>query len=791
MKPLQEILDNPAIRLTRQDIIAFEHHLKDALQEFLPFRSHSLHFPQSIPEGIRTEKGLTALYLAEERRTLIPLSLGGEVLGLFVARGAALRAPTTMAALLPRAATQCLEKLQFLKASQCDPLTGLKSRNYFLRRASDAVAGVADCINPASGGLSDCPLPAHAACCGILVVRFGALPRIIRENGYEAADRAVRAVTARLREICPAQAVNARLDEKTFAVLLPEGTHRRCAQLGQALLALDDTELTDTILEKSLSPDISVGFANYPQDLSGPAFEAAPGEQSRILLERAVLAADTARRLGGSEAFAYPRVLAAGGIITGSLPMNRLTVSLGRSAGARENDRFLVWDADTPLPESPDASMPGCKGEIVLVRLDHLSARAEILQQTDVSLAPEPGDRLILLPRGHELDTEAGAPGIDETDAVTGLLSYREFTGGWSEISGRHERFTLALLRVNGASDADTAMAEAVELIREAFVTGGSTLHGGRIGLNSALLFHPDTDPEKAVDAYRSICSALTERGYDAACGLACHPFLNYRKADALENCRKALDYAVLLDPPHVGMIDSLALNIRADRIFAQGDVYGAIEEYKLALLADQDNNLARNSLGISLAGLDRLAEAARCFEDVLSRDPADVMALYNAGNVALKSGDIKGAGEFYRRCLEHNPGHLWSSLRLGQIAERDKSWNEARRHYLEAARQEGGEALTRTALARLAVRRERPEEARELLHQALVHNPHDAYALHLLATLCLDAGEDAEIAETLARQSVAIRPYQKAYWMTLARAFETGGKKEEATQALTRAAEL
>ena len=56
---------------------------------------------------------------------------------------------------------------------------------------------------------------------------------------------------------------------------------------------------------------------------------------------------------------------------------------------------------------------------------------------------------------------------------------------------------------------------------------------------------------------------------------------------------------------------------------------------------------------------------------------------------------------------------------------------------------------------------------------------------------LYLDGGEDAELAEALARQSVALRPDRRAAWLELARALEVQGREREARDARIRAAEV
>ena len=130
----------------------------------------------------------------------------------------------------------------------------------------------------------------------------------------------------------------------------------------------------------------------------------------------------------------------------------------------------------------------------------------------------------------------------------------------------------------------------------------------------------------------------------------------------------------------------------------------------------------------------------------------------------------------------------LYSHIRLGQLAQRAGRFRDARRWLLKAADLPGGAELTRRYLARLALAQGRPDEARDLLHQALIHNPKDALSLHLMAELYLDHGEDPEIAEALARQSAALMPDSPAFWRTLARALKVQDKTEEALAALARA---
>ncbi len=336
-------------------------------------------------------------------------------------------------------------------------------------------------------------------------------------------------------------------------------------------------------------------------------------------------------------------------------------------------------------------------------------------------------------------------------------------------------------------------MAETVRVFRDMF---GQTPQAGRYGLTSFMAFHPGTAPETLLPLYEEFCGRLAERffpGRDGACiaaGLAGYPYLDFRKADVLENCTKALEYGILLPPPHVGAFDTLAITISADKRFSGGDTLGAMTEYKQALLADSGNALAWNSLGVALARLGRHAEARNHFDRAIALEPG-ANALYNMGYTCQCLGENDDARDYYTRCLESAPEHLYALVRLGQLAETAEEHPAAREYYAKAGGVPGGAAVSRRYLAGLALREGNIEEAREHLHEALAHDPHNAAALQMLAELYLDKGEDADVAESLARQSVAIRPERKAGWLALARALERAGRTRDAREALIRAGEL
>ena len=805
----KEILHAPSVRLLRQDLIRFEHFLKDEIAQLVPFKSYSLYFPQLVPPEMAAtdaqgNPAFRAVSLSSERKVLVPLAQDGELLGVFAARGATVKAPATSLPLLARLAALCLEKLLLYKISISDPLTGLASAAYFLDNLCREIELVRKCALPGASGCPDFAMPVYRAGLGLIYARVDSLPRIQREYNFALADRVLCAMAEALRATCPEQALAARYAEDSFVVFVPEAKPNACRKLAETLAeALAECACTHALTEERVRANVSIGYVNFPQDMDGAFVERAATEQARVLVRKAAKAAEKAKEYGANRVMAFSRILEQAGRVLHHLPGNRLAVNLGRSVDAKDGQRFLVWSHDAAATEhSADVAFPPVyKGEVALMEVREESGLAEILHLGDPAWPIEPGDRLTRLKESHgpAENSAAGSGDVAPTkDLLTGLYHYRDFLGQWTRSAEPCERFVLGLVRLTQEKTAEHApfhkhadqyATEAAALARELF---GQELVGGRYSLNSLLLFHPELESAPAVELYSQFCERLAAKcGIEAAVGLAYHPCLAYRKSDALENALKALDYGLLLPKPHVGLFDSLALNINADRLFSQGDLYAAMEEYKLALLADENNNLARNSFGICLARLGKLGPARQLFVEVIDRDHRDVMALYNLGHVLQRLGEFSEATAAYKHCLKIEPSHTYSQVRLGQLAERQGKLSQARKHYQLAAKNAGGAGLTHRYLARLALRESNPEEAREHLHQALIHDPKDGLSLHLLAKLYLDRNEDPEIAISLARQSVALKPEQKAFWLELARGLEAGGKSAEAQSARVKAASL
>ncbi len=778
--------------MNRYDILECEALLREQILRILPCTSHALYFP-------RLNRPQDPVWLPEENRLLLPLWREQELLGVLVQRGLDPARVEALLPSLPAIVSLCLDNIALYKSGRQDTLTGLLTRDVLvesLNREADAIRSAFE--NAADGTEHG---KAAGGSFGLIAIRFDGMDAVVRKNGYVFSESLIAKMAEALRDAVPKEALCARSGEHEFAALIPGGERTLCEQIALAAVhRLQEVMLPAPYTDRLTGVTPHAGYTLFPQDMDGTRLRDMT-EPAATLLRKAKLAADAVRpQLAQRErVMGYGQILSEGGRVRRILPLSCIEISLGRGEGAREGQSFSVWS------RTGNEEDPLYKGDIVLQDVRESASIAEVLHLGDASRPIQPGDVLVLLPTGRGELLPPLSDDLPENNlADSGLYRHRDFLAHLARAREGCSSFALALLRIpHQKRGQETSLKAVVRVCKDAFQKAGlKNVLGGVFALNSLIFFHPNVTSDTVKAVYERLYTELNAlTGFNAqdtdssmsktVVGLAIWPFLHYHPGEMVECARKALDYALLLPAPHIGIFDSVAINISADKKHCRGDVFGAVEEYKIALLADPSNTLARNSLGVCMAGLGRYDNARRQFEKALHHSPKNAALTYNLGAVCLRLGEIEMARKHFLRCLELDSSHLYAALRLGQIAEQQDQLDDAQAVYLAAAQKNAVSGLPYRHLARLALRTGNPIAAREHLHTALLRDPRDAEALSMMARLYLDGGEDAELAESLARQSVALRPDRKSGWLELSRALTARGHDREAREALLKAESL
>lgn len=790
-------------QLNRRDLLIYEDILCADLKSFLQFEAHALYFP--VEDELKQCK-----YIEEEQKLFLPLRRENALLGIIMLRDICIDNATMQ--ILPALVKLCLEKIHLLKKEQLDERCGLMRRHYFMERLSKEVQDISSYFQqtlvhdnqhneknelPLAGldtGVTsgeDFSSNSKQSSVGVMVLPVLGMQAVRNNKSYADAEKYYSILAEKIKASIPNDALCCLLEDDNFVVLFPGATRKMMDNLAHDCLVIEEEVAFDTykkpfLKEKSVKLKLCAGYALFPQDWDGATDSRDVTEVPHLLVHKAKITANRLKYVTEQQninatmsSLAYKQILLQGGAVQKILPFSQLEVDLGRESGAFEGMCFSVGSEGDKR-----------KGEIILRKVYPQYAEAEIVLLSDPDKTIEVGDRLFYVQESSFATIEL------ENEQYTKFYAYRDFINTVNaEISkNQNPLFSLSLVRLqwNGKGElssennalASIALALYEFLEKNLQDKSNHSLLLGSLSFNSILVFHNAIEAQELTELYKQALTHIEQKfNMQGAVGLCSYPFLHYTPAEMWEGVKKALDYALLLPSPHVGVLDSLAINISADKKFSKGDTFGAVEEYRTALLADPDNILAWNSLGVCLADLGRYAEAKNAFEVAYSKDKTVFTSSYNLGTTCLSLKDNQSAKEFFLASLALNPEHLYARIRLGEIAEKEDDREVAKEQYELALQTNPNSSVPYRCLAKLYLQEENREKAREYLQIALQKNSEDAVSLQLLAGLYLDSKEDAGLAEVLARQSIAILPWRRSAWAELARALDAQGRNNEAME--------
>lgn len=304
--------------------------------------------------------------------------------------------------------------------------------------------------------------------------------------------------------------------------------------------------------------------------------------------------------------------------------------------------------------------------------------------------------------------------------------------------------------------------------------------------------YFPETKETFCLELAQKVQNNLAKhRSETVTIGIALYPTVEFEKEQVINNAIKALNHAAFLGPNSVVFFDAVSLNISGDRLYQYGDIQGAIEEFKKALLIDPSNVNVHNSLGVCYGVLGAYEKAVRSFEEAIRLDFKEVMAVYNVGLAHSLINNKDKALEYFLKADGLGEELFEVAFQAGRLYLEKEQFKKGRK-FLEKAvriRPDSGTALRYLGECYAAINM--ADEAVAAYKKAIKKNPGDADSLSALGYLLDIQGESLEIAVIFCRQSVEISPETGLFRHRLGQLYLKQNQLEDALKEFQQADDL
>jgi len=288
----------------------------------------------------------------------------------------------------------------------------------------------------------------------------------------------------------------------------------------------------------------------------------------------------------------------------------------------------------------------------------------------------------------------------------------------------------------------------------------------GRLDQKMLGCFFSPTNQTSSLELAQKIKKNLSESSDETiSIGIASYPTLSFTRGQIIDNAGKALDHAAFFGPDSIVSFDAVSLNISGDNLYQNGDIDGAIAEFKTALLLDPSDVNIRNSLGVCYGILGNYKKALKEFKATLKLDPDEVMALYNIGLVKMLTGKNSEALKHFLDANKKKEEDIFEvAFQIGRVYL-DMGKSEMAKEFLEKAVKLNPDSWSALhSLGECCTALNLTDEAISAYKKAIRQNPNDAEALSALGCLFDLLGENPEITTIFCQQSIDIAPENGLY---------------------------
>jgi tetratricopeptide (TPR) repeat protein len=285
--------------------------------------------------------------------------------------------------------------------------------------------------------------------------------------------------------------------------------------------------------------------------------------------------------------------------------------------------------------------------------------------------------------------------------------------------------------------------------------------------------YFPEKDEFDCYRLARSFQKSLKKQTQNTVTiGIATFPTLSYPKYNILDNARKALEHAVFFGPNSAQIFDAVSLNINGDQLYEKGDIGGAIEEFKQALLLDPTNVNVHNSLGVCYGVQGEYKKAIKQFEATIALDSKEYMAVYNLGLINMLSGHKDKALSFFGKANGLAADVFEIVFQTGKLYMENGDYEKAKTFLEQASGLNPAAGAVFRYLGECHVAAGRPKAAITAYKKAVKQNPSDAASLSALGCLFDKQGENLEIATMFCQESVGLSPENALFRHRLGRLY-------------------
>ncbi|MDR2354177.1 MAG: tetratricopeptide repeat protein [Deltaproteobacteria bacterium] len=517
---------------------------------------------------------------------------------------------------------------------------------------------------------------------------------------------------------------------------------------------------------------IQIAYAVFPEDLLISETTTYPLME---LLDKSSLALNFAKKLTPpASLISFGDILKRFGRITQVLPQERVIINLGRELGARAGQRFTVHSADyTP------------KGEVLVFETSQAYSLAHVLGSPR---AFSQGDLL-------EFAGTEKTPLVLRNDTEGVYAQALDNLNTFLKEQNRQKPFLLGLARLDdqekllallGEKEVQKKLRFFVESLKQNFPHPplfSETIEPG----TQALVWTPPP-PEAHLKLKTFLKSSLGPG--KVSMSLVFWPSDILSSETILTAAFNSLFEASMSGQEEAIVFGPQTLNILGDRLFGQGDILGAIQEYRKGLILDPGHINLLNSLGVCHGRLGDHKAAVAAFDDILRLDPKDVMANFNKGSSYLLSGLLEDAEKYLEIAATLDPSNFEILFLLGKTSLELGHTPKALDALTHAAESKGRRGVVYRLLGQARFLSGDNSGAMASFKQAVKFNPDDAQSLASLGVLYRDVNQDNDMALSLLKRSVELDPSNSLFRRRLGKLLYDLGKYQEAERHLRTAIE-